>query len=65
MEKELKILLLEENYSDAELLMRTLTKADMKYDLHLVESKDHFISELDYFNPMLSFPIIHCQASAH
>ncbi len=51
MEKELKILLLEDNYSDAELLMRTLTKADMKYDLHLVESKDHFISELDGFNP--------------
>jgi len=51
MEKELKILLLEDNYSDAELLMHTLTKAEMKYDLHLVESKDHFISELDGFNP--------------
>lgn len=51
MEKELKILLLEDNYADAELLMRTLTKADMKYDLHLVESKDHFISELNTFDP--------------
>jgi len=51
MEKELKILLLEDNYLDAELLMKTLTKADMKYDLHLVESKDHFINELDVFNP--------------
>lgn len=51
MEKELKILLLEDNYSDAELLMRTLTKADLKHELHLVESKAHFISELDNFKP--------------
>jgi sigma-B regulation protein RsbU (phosphoserine phosphatase) len=51
METELKILLLEDNYSDAELLMHTLSRADMRYDLHLVESKDHFISELDGFDP--------------
>jgi len=51
MEKELKILLLEDDYSHAELLMRTLTKAEMKYDLHLVESRDQFISELKDFNP--------------
>jgi len=51
MEKELKILLLEDNYSDAELLMKTLTRAEMKYDLHLVESKEQFVSELEGFNP--------------
>ena len=51
MEKELRILLLEDNYSDAELLMHTLTKAEMKYDLHLVDTRDHFISELEGFNP--------------
>lgn len=51
MEKELKILLLEDNYSDAELLMRTLTKAEMTYDLHLVDSKDEFITELEGFDP--------------
>lgn len=51
MEKELKILLLEDNYSDAELLEKTLTKADLKYALHRVESKDHFISALEGFDP--------------
>lgn len=51
MDKELKILLLEDNYSDAELLVRTLKKADMKHELHLVESKSHFITELDEFKP--------------
>jgi phosphoserine phosphatase RsbU/P len=51
MEKELKILLLEDNYSDAELLVRTLNKAEMKHELHLVESRSHFINELDEFKP--------------
>ena len=51
MEKELKILLLEDNYSDAELLERTLTKADLKYALHRVASRDHFILELEGFDP--------------
>jgi sigma-B regulation protein RsbU (phosphoserine phosphatase) len=51
MEKELKILLLEDNYSDAELLIRTLNKAEMKHELHLVDTKAHFIAELDEFKP--------------
>lgn len=51
MDTELKILLLEDNHADAELLMHTLTKAEMRYDLHLVESREHFILELDGFDP--------------
>ncbi len=51
MDTELKILLLEDNYSDAELLIRTLRRAGLRHDLHLVESRSRFISELDEFQP--------------
>jgi phosphoserine phosphatase RsbU/P len=51
MEKELRILLLEENQSYADLLTHTLRKAEMKHELHHVESKAGFISEMESFNP--------------
>ncbi|MBL7933221.1 MAG: response regulator [Bacteroidia bacterium] len=51
MDKELRILLLEENQSSADLLTTTLRKADLKHNLQKVESKDKFIYELDKFNP--------------
>lgn len=51
MDKQLKILLLEDNIADAELLMRVLGKADLEHELHLVESREHFMAELSDFNP--------------
>jgi len=51
MEKQIKILLLEDNLSDAELLMHTLSKAEMNHELHWVETKKHFMSELYNFKP--------------
>jgi sigma-B regulation protein RsbU (phosphoserine phosphatase) len=53
METELKILLLEDNHSDAELLVRTLDKAGVRHTVRLVESRGHFVSELDSFTPDL------------
>src|SRR6478735_11885858 len=51
MEKHIKILLLEDNLSDAELLMHTLSRAGMDHEVHWVETKDHFLSELHNFKP--------------
>jgi sigma-B regulation protein RsbU (phosphoserine phosphatase) len=51
MDRHLKILLLEDNISDAELLMRALNKADLQHELHQVETKDHFMAELNDFIP--------------
>jgi serine phosphatase RsbU (regulator of sigma subunit)/CheY-like chemotaxis protein len=51
MERELKILLLEENYSEVEHLTRTFVKVNLKYDLHVVASKSHFETELESFDP--------------
>jgi phosphoserine phosphatase RsbU/P len=51
MNEELKILLLEDNYPDAEKLMHTLSSAEIKYDLHLANSREHFLTELDEFIP--------------
>jgi phosphoserine phosphatase RsbU/P len=51
MDKEIKILLLEDSISDAELLMHTLSRAGMKHILHWVESRSHFLSELHNFKP--------------
>jgi sigma-B regulation protein RsbU (phosphoserine phosphatase) len=50
-EKLLKILLLEDSFDDAEQLIRTLTRADLDHELHWVETKDHFLSELHNFKP--------------
>ena len=51
MEKHIKILLLEDNLSDAELLMHTLSRAGMDHEVHWVETKNHFLSELHNFKP--------------
>jgi phosphoserine phosphatase RsbU/P len=51
MNKHIKILLIEDNLSDAELLMHTLTHAGMDHELHWVESKNHYLSELHNFKP--------------
>src|SRR5688572_17455087 len=51
MTKRLKILLLEDNISDAELLMRVLSKADLNHELHLAETKEDFMPELHDFRP--------------
>src|SRR4051812_5885041 len=51
MEKHIKILLLEDNLSDAELLMYTLSRAGMDHEVHWVETKNHFLSELHNFKP--------------
>jgi phosphoserine phosphatase RsbU/P len=51
MSKQIRILLLEESLADAELLMRTLSDADLDHELHWVETKSHFLSELHNFKP--------------
>src|SRR4051812_29333776 len=50
-ERQIRILLLEEKLADAELLMRTLLQTDLEHELHWVETKKHFLSELDNFKP--------------
>lgn len=47
MDKPLHILLLEDNAADVELLVRQLNKADMSFELHLADSKQEFIAELN------------------
>lgn len=51
MEKELKILLLEDNLSDAELLVRVLVKAELKHELRVADTRDEFVSLLNNFKP--------------
>lgn len=50
-DRPLKILLLEDDLEDAQILMRTLSDADIEHVIHWVESKDHFLSELHTFKP--------------
>ena len=49
--KLLKILLLEDSLADVELLMRTLTRSNLNHELHWVETKEHYLSELYNFKP--------------
>ncbi len=51
MQKQLKILLLEDNLSDAELLVRALNKAEMEHELRLVDTKEEFLAQLYSFKP--------------
>ena len=51
MEKELKILLVEDNHSDVELMMNVLTKTERRYNIRIVKSKEQFIFELDAYYP--------------
>jgi DNA-binding NtrC family response regulator len=49
--EHLKILILEDNPQDAEMLIWNLTKAEVVFTSKIVETKEAFISELDGFIP--------------
>lgn len=49
--KLLKVLLLEDSLADVELLMHTLTRSNLNHELHWVETKEHYLSELYNFKP--------------
>src|SRR5688572_27039092 len=51
MKKKLKILHLEDIYSDSEMIFRELKKADILFEKKLVDNKDGFITALKDFNP--------------
>jgi sigma-B regulation protein RsbU (phosphoserine phosphatase) len=51
MERELKILLLEDNLADAELLVRVLKKAALKHELRIADTREEFVSMLHEFKP--------------
>ena len=51
MDKELRILMLEDNPDDAELIIRCLQKAGMVFLSRVVDTKDDFIRELREFAP--------------
>ncbi len=51
MQSPLKILLLEDIPEDAGLLERALRKEELYFDIHRVDTKDEFISELKQFEP--------------
>lgn len=51
MEKLIKILLLEDELTDAALIMRILKKSGINHELHWVETKNHFLNELGSFAP--------------
>ncbi|HMU10920.1 MAG TPA: PAS domain S-box protein [Ferruginibacter sp.] len=49
----LKILLLEDNRADAEMIQRVLTKANMSCRFHLSMDKNDFLKALDAFSPSI------------
>lgn len=51
MERPLKILLLEDSKTDAEILQRLLSKEDMNCEFHLAMNKKSFLKALDEFMP--------------
>jgi len=51
MEKELKILLLEDNADDAELVERELVKEKISFVMRRAETKEQFLQELENYNP--------------
>lgn len=51
MSEELKILFVEDVYTDAELAMRILSKEGLKFQSRVVETEQNFIKELEEFNP--------------
>jgi len=52
-DKELRILLLEDVRTDAELMERELRKAELPFSLHRVETKEAFVRGLEKFRPHL------------
>lgn len=53
MNRPLKILLLEDSRSDAEMVQRVLAKADMNCEFHLSMEKNDFLKALDEFSPSI------------
>ena len=53
MEASLRILLLEDSPTDAELVKRLLLKESRAFDIHLSANKESFLEELEIFNPDL------------
>jgi PAS domain S-box-containing protein len=51
MEKPIKILFIEDNPSDAEIILRQIKKDRIQFDKKLVETRDKFLSELNTFRP--------------
>src|SRR5258705_2673899 len=51
MEQSLKILLLEDNYTDAEIIKRLVKKAKPDCDFLLAMNKNDFLKALDEFSP--------------
>jgi serine phosphatase RsbU (regulator of sigma subunit)/CheY-like chemotaxis protein len=51
MKKHIKILLLEDNPSDVELINRELSRSGMLFTLHAVDSREEFIIGLNNFEP--------------
>ncbi|MCW3104110.1 MAG: hypothetical protein JWO09_2550 [Bacteroidetes bacterium] len=51
MKKHIKILLLEDNPADAELISRELSRSGMLFSMHVVDSREEFIIGLNNFEP--------------
>ena len=51
MTQSLKILLLEDNAEDAEMVQRLLKKANPAYQLYVASDKETYLGALDYFQP--------------
>lgn len=53
MNSNLKILILEDTISDADLLIRELKKSELDFIFEIVQTRDAFINALEHFNPDL------------
>lgn len=53
MNSNLKILILEDTISDADLLIRELKKSELDFAFEIVQTRDAFVHALDHFNPDL------------
>jgi signal transduction histidine kinase len=51
MQEAIKILMLEDNLDDAELVQRVLRRNELKFSMHVVDSKEGFLNELETFRP--------------
>jgi len=51
MKKHIKILLLEDNPADAELISRELSRSGMLFSMHVVDTREEFIIALNNFEP--------------
>jgi signal transduction histidine kinase len=51
MQEAIKILMLEDNLDDAELVQRVLRRNELNFSMHVVDSKEGFLNELEIFRP--------------